>query len=408
MMRRDLVPLATLAMTGLVAFATPTTVFGQAETAAGSASRARTANERVNTEASTPPPVNSDYRRAAEGTLPQVPGAVGTVGGAAAIDPAARPLGAVNNPIAPASLGAALPPGMDAAMMIEHALAMGLDGSNLASLAAANSPDEAGNDAVKSLMTRADDEMRTSKELLGKAAQAGSNLDPNSPIRRFYHTASDYMKTLESLSTPGTLASPNDKAQLAAINNAVLGGLESNQINQFGGMGASSPAMEALMSHARLMKDQAGKTLDRIGGTAPLDPSAPVSPIILAQKGRELLGAADAVAPLAAQMYGGNAAMGFPGGGLRPSMNVGPGPFPGRLQDNRPEIVGGTYGTGAPTAGTATGVEAARNVKNSTEGPGGVLNVPTPTGGPGAGPSGYGVGNNNTPPTTSTAGSRPK
>ena len=86
----------------------------------------------------------------------------------------------------------------------------------------------------------------------------------------------------------------------------------------------------------------------------------------------------------------------------------GQGPNPGRLQDTRPEIIGGTYGTGSATAGTATGAEAAANVKNSTEGPGGVLNVPTPNGAPGSGPSGYGVGNNNTPPTNTNAGLPPR
>ena len=64
---------------------------------------------------------------------------------------------------------------------------------------------------------------------------------------------------------------------------------------------------------------------------------------------------------------------------------------------------GGTFGTGDPTQQTVTGAEAAANVRNATEGPGGTLNAPVPSGAPGTGTSGYGVGNNNTPPTNSSA-----
>ena len=421
MKRLDYLPLA---LTGLVALATPAAVFAQSETAAGSASRGRSANERVNTEGSIPPPANSDYRRAAEGTLPPIPGAVGTPGGAA-IDPAALPLGSTANPIA--SVGGAIgttanplnpgqgvpsmPPGYDTAMLIEHALGMGINSSLLSSLASSNKPDEAGNDAVKSLMRQADDELRDCRDLMTKAAAAGTNLGPESPIRRFYHAANDYMKSLESLSTPDMMALANNKAELAEINNAVKDTLEAGHIAQFGGGNAASPAMNALLTHARLMKDNAGKSLERIGGTNPIDPSAPASPLMLARKGRDLIAAADALTPMAAQAYGmggGGGMSGYPNNGLNPSMNVGPGPFPGKLQDNNAGILGGTYGVGSPTENVATGAEAARNVKNSTELPDGVLKVPTPTGAPGTGPSGYGVGNNNTPPTQSTAGSRPR
>ena len=419
MKRLDYLPLA---LTSLVALATPAAVFAQSETAAGSASRGRSVNERVNTEASIPPPANSDYRRAAEGTLPQIPGAVGTPGGAA-IDPAALPLGARNNPIAPAGNaigttanplnlggGVAMPPGYDTAMLIEHALGMGINSSLLSSLASSNNPDEAGNDAVKSLMRQADDELRDCRDLMTKAAAAGSNLGPESPIRRYYHAANAYMKSLESLSTPDMMALANNKAELAEINHAVKETLEAGHIARFGGGNASSPGMNALLTHVRLSKDIAGKTLDRIGGTNPIDPDAPATPMNLAQKGRDLIAAADALAPMAAQAYGmgGGGMNGYPNNGLNPSMNVGPGPFPGKLQDNNAGILGGTYGVGSPTENVATGAEAARDVSNSTEMPDGVLKVPTPTGAPGTGPSNYGVGNNNTPPTNSTAGSRPR
>ena len=418
MKRLDYLPLA---LTGLVALATPAAVFAQAETAAGSASRGRSVNERVSTEATIPPPANSDYRRAAEGTLPVVPGAVGIPAGAA-IDPAALPLGARNNPIAPAigvtgtlngtltpAVGAALPPGLDTAMLIEHALGMGINSSLLSSLAASNSPDEAGNDSVKSLMQAAEDQMRDCRDLMTKAAAAGSTLGAESPVRRFYQAANDYMKTLENLSAPGMMGLANNKADLAAVNNAVKDTLDASHIAQFSGAGGSSPALDALLTHTRLMKDTAGKTLDRIGGTNPIDPSAPLSSMNLAQKGRDLIAAADALAPMAAQAYGAAGGMpGYPRNGLNPSMNVGPGPSPGQLQNNNAGILGGTYGVGSPSENVATGAEAARNVKNSTELPDGVLKVPTPTGAPGTGPSGYGVGNNNTPPTNSSGGLNPR
>lgn len=375
----------------------------QASTSAGSASRPRSTDERVNTELATPPPVNSDYRRAAEGTLPAVPGGATVPGVGGAIDPAARPLAGVNALATTNPAGPSLAPGADAAMLIEHAVAMAIDGATLACIAEANKPDESGNDAVKALMAHAMDEARTSKDLMTRAAAAGNGLDANSPVRRFYGAANNYVATLNSLTAPGGAASPNDKAQIAAINHAITAIMDSNRIMHLGSTpGAPAPALDALVGHARMMKDEGSKSLDQIAGTAPLDPSAPMTPIVLAARGRDLVAAAAALGPIVRPTYGamgGNAMMNGQNGGL---------PVPGRLQDTRPEIIGGTYGTGSPTAGTATGAEAARDVKNSSEGPNGVLNVPTPSGAPGSGPSGYGVGNNNTPPTQSTAGPRPR
>ncbi len=413
MMRRKPICLASLALTSLVSLSASNTTFAQnSETAAGSASRARSTNERVGTESTTPPPVNSDYRRAAEGTLPNIPGA-SPVGGAA-IDPAARgpltagavgPNGAVGVPGAAGAMtrGMGMPAGLDAAMLIEHAVEMGIGSSILGTIAMDSKPDEAGNDAVKALKMHADDDMKASKNLLTKAAAVGNNLPGDSPVRGFYHAASNYMNALEKLSEPGLMAAPNNKAEMAEVNHAVKAMMEASHISQFAGMGGGSPAMSELLNHAKTMKDEGNKTLDRIGGTNPIDPSAPISAVLLAQRGRDLITAADRLAPMASQMYTGGGVGGNPlnaGQYNNQLLN------PGRVQNNAPEIVGGTYGTGSQTAGTATGAEAARNVKNSTEGPNGVLNVPTP--GPGSGVSGYGVGNNNTPPTNSTAGSRPR
>ena len=416
MMRRQSAQLAALTLTGVVSLVAPAGVRAQnAETASGSASRGRSTNERTNTEAATPPPANSDYRRAAEGTLPAVPGGnlpIGTQpvpGGS--IDPAVRPLpplGTNVNAIPGTGMAAGLPPGMDVALMIEHAVDMSLDSSLLAAIAAANMPDDQGNDAVKALQNHASDEMKAAKDLLSKAAAAGNGIESASPVRGLYHAANNYMMTLGSLSEPGLMAAPNNKAEMAMINHAVKTAFDAGHIGHLGNGGPGAPGMAALLAHAQMMKDEATRTLDKIGGTNPIDPSSPPSPAILAQKGRELVAAANAVAPMASQMYGANPAgmngAGGINGGLIPG---GQGPNPGRFQANRPEIVGGTYGTGSQTAGTATGAEAARNVKNSTEGPGGVLNVPD-SAAPGSGVSGYGVGNNNTPPTNSTAGSRPR
>lgn len=402
MMRRRRIQFATSAVAGaMTILATGPVSAQQASTSAGSASRPRSTDERVNTELATPPPVNSDYRRAAEGTLPVVPGAAPVPVAGGAIDPAARPLAGANglattNPARPA-----LPPGADAAMLIVHAVAMGVEGSTLAAVAEANKPDENGNDAVKALMTHAMDETRESKELMTRAAAAGNSLDANSPVRRLYGAANGYLTTLGSLTAPGGAGSPNDKAQIAAINHAVKAVMDSDHLMQLGAMAPASPALDALMGHARMMREEGSKTLERIAGTAPLDPSAPMTPIALAARGRELLAAGDALGPIARPLLPGVAGPGINGqnGAL---------PVPGRLQDTRPEIIGGTFGTGSPTAGTATGAEAARNVRDSTEGPGGVLNVPVPSSAPGSGQSGYGVGNNNTPPTNSNAGSRPR
>ncbi len=409
MMRRKSIQFAASAFAGVVALSAAGPAWAQqASTAAGNSSRPRSTDERVNTELATPPPVNSDYRRAAEGTLPTIPGGTGAAG-SGAIDPAARPLSGVNalpTTGSAAGRGAGMPAGMDVVLLIEHAVGMGIDSSMLAALAEANQPDAEGNDAAKALLAHAQDEMKTSKDLLTKAAAAGSKVDANSPIRKFYGAANGYMSTLGTLCTPGTLTSPNDKAQVVAINHAVKGLMDATHIQQFAG---SAPgALGALGQHAQVMKDEGTKTLDSMAGTTPVDPAAPPTPALLAQRGRDLVDSINGLGtlgPIGRTAYGN---VNSNGNGAMNGMINGQGPNPGRLQDTRPEIIGGTYGTGSPTAGTATGAEAARDVKNSKEGPNGELIVPPADGAPGSGTSGYGVGNNNTPPTQSTAGSRPR
>ncbi len=187
-----------------------------------------------------------------------------------------------------------MPAGMDVAMLIEHAVSMGIDGSTLAGLAEANKPDADGNDAVKALLTHAQDELKGSKDLMTKAAAAGNSVDGNSPVRKFYGAANNYMTTLAMLSTPGTMASPNDKAQVAAINHAVKAVMDAGHILQFGGAPGAAPALEALSMHARMMKDEGTKALDQLAGTSPVDPASPPSPTMLAQRGRDLITAANA------------------------------------------------------------------------------------------------------------------
>ena len=392
MMRRKSAQIAATALAGAVVLGMPSLLQAQsADVGSGSSARPRSTDERVNAETATPPPVNSDYRRAAEGTLPAVPGGTLPTTGPAS-DPAGRPAfgrrGMATN-------GNALPPGMDAAMLIGHSVEMTIEASLLSSFAEANKPDEPGNDAVKMLMTHAQDELRQGKALLANAASAGKAVDANSPVRKFYGAANNYATTLASLSSPGGTTSPNDKAQLALINHSVKGVMDANKINMMAGGSPPSAGTDQLLSHARMMKDEGTKTLDQMAGSNPPDPSAPPSLAILAQRGKELLDAANQMAPM---MMAGMGQFGMPGGAANGALNRtinGQGPNPGRLEDTRPEIVGGTYGTGSPTAGTATGGEAAKNVPATPTGSG------SPT-------SSYGVGNNNTPPTQSTAGPRPR
>ena len=409
MMRRKSVQFAASAVAGVMAFSAAGQAWAQqASTSAGSASRPRSTDERVNTEMATPPPVNSDYRRAAEGTLPLVPGGTTPITGRGGEDPAVRPLigsGALAGRASNAGVGVGLPVGLDVAMLIEHAVGMAIDSAMIGGFAEANSPDAEGNDAVKAMLAHSQDEMRDSKDLLTKAAAAGNSIDANSPIRKLYGAASNYMITLGALCTPGTLTSANDKAQVATINHAVKSVMDAGHIQQFAGGPAAAPALGALVAHAQAMKDDGMKSLDQLAGTAPVDPAAAPSTMLLAQRGRDLISSFNGVGPIG---RGGFAGINSNGNGAMGALINGQGPNPGRLQDTRPEIIGGTYGTGSPTAGTATGAEAARNVQNSTEGPNGELNVPTPNGAPGSGTSSYGVGNNNTPPTQSTAGSRPR
>ncbi len=415
----------------------------QAYQANGTAGSPRSTNNRVDTESSTPPPVNSDYRKAAEGQLPTVPGtstvaptAPGALTGAlapragqGAVDPATplvpgRAGDGQGDPAAGLQPGArnlliervgergrpemagmgALPAGLDVAMLIEHAVGMGMEASALQAIGEM-APDDA---ACRSLIDHARQQMVQAKAMLAMAAEDGRGIPADSPARRFYGAANNYLTTLGQLTAPGAPSTPMDKAQVALINHSVKHVLDADHIRQFGRAFPGSQATNQMIDHSKAMRAAGIEAVTRLAGAGAaggtVDPAAPATATLLAQRGRELLDATDQLAALTA---GPNRMIGVPMM-ANPTANLPADPNPARLRDTRAEIVGGTSATGSPTTGTATGPEAAANVKNSRELPNGQLVVPTPSGAPGTGTSNYGEGNNNTPPTNSSAGSRPR
>jgi len=247
---------------------------------------------------------------------------------------------------------AAYPAGMDVAMMVEHALSMAIEGSALKAIA----DQDVTSDPARALLDHANQEMADSKALLTRAATDGREVPANSPIRRFYASANNYITTLASLGT----ANPADKSQIAMINHAVKEVLDADHIRQMGRMAAASPAIDQLLNHAGHMRNQGSQTLLRLAGTGTVDPNLAPTPTLLAQRGRDLLDAAEQLntyllnpAVMVAPVPG--AAVGVPPVG----------PNPGRFQDTRPEIIGGTFATGSPTAGTATGPEALQNGRSA-------------------------------------------
>ena len=131
---------------------------------------------------------------------------------------------------------------------------------------------------------------------------------------------------------------------MALINHAVKEVLDADHIGQMGRVAAGSVALEPLLIHARNMKNEGTQTLLRLAGNGPIDPNAAPSVTTLARRGREVIDAAESSgAVMAAQAA------------TVPRRGCLSGPNPGRFQDNRPEIIGGTYGTSTPTAGTYTG-----------------------------------------------------
>ena len=341
----------------------------------------RTVNERVVTETPTPPPANSDALRAAEGRLvPGVPpaqGAVdparalGTTGAARdqAMDPAGRPPGRL----------AAYPAGMDVAILAEHALGMAIEGSALRMIADRSVLDANGDDPAKMLRVHADRLMVESRAILSRPPADAQDVAISLPTRRFNLAAHDYITTLAALAT----ASPSDSTRVALINHAVKEVLDADHIRQMGRATPGSMAMEQLLNHARTMKDEGTQTILRLAGNGPIGPNVPATVATLARRGREVIDAAGELgAFLAAQSA------------TSPAVVAPVGPNPGRFQDNRPEIIGGTYGTSNPTTGTYSGKGDPLN----PAGPPKVQNSGSPVPSPGD--------RNN--PTTSSGGLPPK
>ncbi len=411
MNRRTISRLAATAIAGSFALAALPTA--RAQDSSLPTGKPRSSDERVVTGQPTPPPANSDSRKAAEGQLPGTTAPAAGAGAGAvparngAIDPASslapravRPeagdpaVRLQSSAVSPGARPGMAPAGMGVAMLIEHALGMAIEGSALQAIAEQSAPGADPNDPAKILLDHARDQMKGAKALLTQAATDGRNIEDGSPTRRFYTAANNYLTTLGSLATAPKAMTPAEKAQVALVNHSVKEVLDSGHIRQFGQAYSSGAATEQLLAHARAMSDGGMKTVLRMAGNGPAG--------TLARSGRELLEAGEQLASMMAAAPAEMAPNGNPG--LVPQV----GPNPGRLQDNRPEIIGGTRGTGSPSTGTTNGPGAAKNVKNATEGPNGTLNVPVPSGAPGTGTSSYGVGNNNTPPTNSSAGSRPR
>jgi hypothetical protein len=133
---------------------------------------------------------------------------------------------------------------------------------------------------------------------------------------------------------------------MALINHAVKQVLDADHIRQMGRVAAGSVALEQLLNHARSMKDEGTQTLLRLAGNGPIDPNASANVTTLARRGREVI---DAAGELAAVLAAQTATAPVP---VAP---VPVGPNPGRFQDNRPKVIGGTFGTNNPSTGTYNG-----------------------------------------------------
>ncbi len=339
---------AASAFLGIVALSGPSAALAQ--TGLSGIGVPRSTDERVVTGTPTPPPVNSDARRAADGQLiPGAPGvggaidpgrALGTTGPARdrAMDPAARLIPAVPG----VGRVGAYPVGMESALLAEHALGMAIEGSALKTIAERAKPGPDGDGSARMLLDHANRLMAESRGLIDRAAVDTPSVAASVPARRFQLAAQGYIATLAALGNSDSA----DRTQMALINHAVKEVLDADHIGQMARMAAGNVALEPLMVHARNMKNEGTQTLLRLAGNGPVDPNATSSVPMLARRGRELIDAAGELgAVLSAQ------AATAPG-------VVAPlpaGPNPGRFQDNRPEIIGGTFGTSTPTAGTYTG-----------------------------------------------------
>jgi hypothetical protein len=302
-------------------------------------------------------------------------------------------------------------PGLDVAMLVEHALAMAIEATALQAVAEqGGSPDNAGG-PPKELLDHARRELQESRDLLTQASADGRSVAAGSPTRRFYDAANAYVTSLSTLSGRSQSASPADKAQMALVNHSIKEVLDANHLAMMGRMVGGGPATQQLLQHAQHMKNDGTQNINRIAGNAAPAPPDQPNPMLLAQQGRSLIEAADqlAAAMPATGMMGPARTGDLPTGALVPQVpgglpTNGENPnSPGRFQDPRPEIIGGTYSTGSREAGTvnAAGVrEALREaVPNTNPDPNPTNPNPATTVTPGGAVN---------PPTNSRGGLRPR
>jgi len=229
--------------------------------------------------------------------------------------------------------------GMDMTLLIHHAVGMAIEGSSLRAIA--DQAFGAGGDTMvgKNLLDMANKGIVDGERMLGKAAADGAVLPSHPMYRRLHSAANAYIATLVALEKSG----PAEKAQVAMINHAVKEALDANLIMRMAPTTGGSAALDQLMRHAGAMRAEGTQVLGRIAGDGRVAPDTPPSVLALAVRGRELADAAGQVGPFFADTAIVPA---------NPGIALPPGPNPGRFQDTRPEIIGGTYGTGSPGTGT--------------------------------------------------------
>lgn len=350
MRREHRIAMATTTLLGFFVAVSPAPV--QAQGGLTGVGRPRTEDKIIKTETPTPPPVNTLPNRVANGqVVPDVPPvggaidptrALGTTGAAGerAMDPAMRLDPALRVP----GRLAAYPMGMGAAIMAEHALGMAIEGSALKMIAEQSATGPAGDQDSKALLGQAERLMAESRAILDSAPADTRNVAANMPTRRFDQAARAYLETLAGLTAPGA----SDKIRMALVNHAVKQVLDAKHILQMGEYSSGGMAMPRLMKHARNMETEGTQALIQMGGSGPIAPAALTNVTTLARRGREVIEAAGELnAVLAAQ------AKTVPGAIVPVGTPIGPNP--GRFQDNRPEVIGGTYGTSNPTTGTYSG-----------------------------------------------------
>jgi hypothetical protein len=271
-----------------------------AQNLSGLGGPARTTNERVATEGPAIPSATGDAARIA---AQQRPGVAPSAGG------------------------------RDVAMLVEHAVGMAIEGSNLLAIAGPTPKEGTDLDSVRRLRNKAQKLMTESQSLLGRAAADSQGLAAFPAIGRFHSEANLYITTLTALEPSGS----GETAQIAMINQAVKDVLDADHIREMAPIASGSPPLEQLRNHAALMKTQGMDLLKSMDIEPTSGVSIPANVATLAKRGRQLLDAAEQMNRVAANSAN----------HVLPNATG-----PGRFQNNRAVIIGGTYSTGDPRVGT--------------------------------------------------------